>query len=505
MLRRCLPFALVLLTAASAFAAEPAFVFEAALPADAGDFVLLPFEVPEGIAEVEVRHRGLTSGHILDWGLEDPNGFRGWGGGNTEPAIVGEHAASRSYLARPMTPGTWNVVVGLAKVPDHPSHYRVEIFLRTEPTLAPQTERRPYVPVPALKKEARWYAGDFHVHSRESGDARPSIDTVAEFARSRGLDFIELSEHNTTSHLDFILDAQERFPELLILPGIEFTTYAGHANAIGAAEYVDHRIGLNGRTVDDAARRITELGAVFALNHPVLDLGSLCIGCAWKQPVSDELVGGVEIATGGWEEVGSMFTPQAITLWDAFLERGLRVAPIGGSDDHRGGINDGPFQSPIGSATTMVYASELSAKAIVDAVRAGRTVVKLQGPDDPMVDLRSGTSLIGDTVRAGKAVLRAEVTGGVGHVLKWVRDGSALEEVEITSDPFVIEREVFAPAEGETRWRAEVHVDGHPRTVTGHIWIAPAVPDSGCGCAGAGVSALPLLALVGWFARRRRM
>ncbi|MGB5366731.1 MAG: hypothetical protein WBM75_15110 [Polyangiales bacterium] len=42
--------------------------------------------VPEGIAEIEVRHDNLSSENILDWRLDDPNGSRGWGGGKGDPA-----------------------------------------------------------------------------------------------------------------------------------------------------------------------------------------------------------------------------------------------------------------------------------------------------------------------------------------------------------------------------------------------------------------------------------
>ena len=34
---------------------------------------------------------------------------------------------------------------------------------------------------------------------------------------------------------------------------MEFTTYAGHANGIGATQYVDHRFGLPGISLDTAA------------------------------------------------------------------------------------------------------------------------------------------------------------------------------------------------------------------------------------------------------------
>ncbi|UCH29686.1 MAG: hypothetical protein JSV06_01295, partial [Myxococcales bacterium] len=51
------------------------------VPAGEETHFFVPFDVPEGIAEIEVEHRNLTPGNVLDWGLDDPNGFRGWGGG----------------------------------------------------------------------------------------------------------------------------------------------------------------------------------------------------------------------------------------------------------------------------------------------------------------------------------------------------------------------------------------------------------------------------------------
>ena len=58
-------------------------------------------------------------------------------------------------------------------------------------------------------------------------------------------------------------------------------------------------------------------------------------------------------------------------------------------DDHKAGVMLGQFQSPIGNPTTMVLADELSVAGIIDGVKNGRTVVKLQEPSDPMIDLVS--------------------------------------------------------------------------------------------------------------------
>lgn len=489
------------------FFAAPAFaqplVLEGDLPTTGPDFVLVPFTVPAGTVELEVRHPVQQSENILDYGLSDPERVRGWGGGNVEPIVISERAASRSYLAGPLQPGLWNVVIGKAKVVTSPARYRLEIDLRTTATLAVEADRAStsWQPGPALESTARWYAGDLHVHSRESGDAAPTLDAIATFARGRGLDFVELSDHNTLSQLRFMTAAQARHPQLLFVPGMEFTTYAGHANAIGATQPIDHRFGVGSATFDSAVDAVEAQGALLSINHPVLDLGMLCIGCAWRQKLPATRIGAVEIGTGGWDKTGILFGAQAIAFWDRQLAQGSHAAPVGGSDDHSGGKGTGTFDSPIGNPTTMVFANELSVPALLKGLREGRTVVKLQGPADPMVDLQAGSARIGDTV-SGNTTLTATVTGGVGAQLKLLEGGVVRETVDVAADPFVFTKSVTAPAQGETRWRAEVWLSDAPRTVTGHVWLKPAEPmKPGCGCSSADGSVL-LLALLSL--RRRR-
>ncbi|MHB8874278.1 MAG: hypothetical protein ACYC8T_11375, partial [Myxococcaceae bacterium] len=235
-----LPCVLLFLLPSLCALAQVPLVLEGDLPDGGPDFLVLPFEVPAGIGEVEVRHQSLSADNILDFGVRDPERIRGWGGGNTEPALIGAAATSRSYFTGPLPAGTWGVDVGRAKILTRPARYHVEVTLRPAPTLPAQPERRPYEHAPALETGARWYAGDLHVHTLESGDAKPTLDAVATFARGRGLDFVELSDHNTVSQLDFMGEVQPRHPALLLVPGVEFTTYNGHANGIGATKYVDH-------------------------------------------------------------------------------------------------------------------------------------------------------------------------------------------------------------------------------------------------------------------------
>jgi hypothetical protein len=462
----------VVLVSSTANAGETVIPLMGEVPEGGGDHFRVPFEVPEGIAEVEVRHDDLSDDNVLDWGLEDPNGRRGWGGGNSEPAIVGVDAASRSYTAGPIPAGTWNVIVGKALIEDPPGQYELEIVLRTKPTLPSQPERQPYRPAAPLSEEARWYAGDVHVHSVESGDARPPLDEVGTFARSRGLDFIVVSDHNVHTALDFLADVQPRHPELLFVPGVEFTTYAGHGNGIGATQYVSHEIGQPGVTIEGSVQAYVDQGAVFTINHPELDIGTLCIGCAWEHRLDPSLIGAVEIATGGLEPFAAQYTEMAIAFWDELCAQGHHVVPLGGSDDHRAGVDVGAFGSPIGDATTMVWAERLDVAGIVEGIRSGRTVVKLQGPEDPMIDLGASEAIEGDVVRGETIVLTATITGGDGEQARLVVNGEpgALQAVE--GDPGVIEWEIEAPASGEDRYRVEVFVEGRRRVVTSHLWVS---------------------------------
>ena len=492
----------------SAAQEEDVLTFDGEAPLDGPDHFLIPFTVPEGIVEIEVVHDDTLEDNILDWGLNDQHGWRGWGGGTTEPAIVGIDAASRGYVPGEIDAGEWAVVVGMAKIAVRPAPYHVEVTLRREATLAPQPEREPYVPSPPLESDPRWYAGDFHLHSRESTDATPTLDEIAVFAEGRSLDFVAVTDHNTVTAQDFFNAAQAEHPHLLFIPGFEFTTYDGHANAIGGTEWVDHKIGMPGVTIEGAVEAIRDQGAIFSINHPVLELLDLCLGCAWHHDVSPELIDAVEIGMGGWAQAGRYFDEDAIDFWDALCDQGAHVAALGGSDDHRAGQAEGGFQSPIGSPTTMVFADELSVEAILDAIRAGRTVVKLQDMDDPMVELVSSDAPEGDTVTCESATLVARVTGGEGSTVRFVHDGVPLDPVEIDADPFEHSIEVTPPDEGETRWRAEVVVDGRPRTVTSHLWFRygeepPEQPTfeagGGCGATGVGPRAtgLWLLLVVG--------
>lgn len=512
-------------SAAAFAAADSTYNFTSDLPYTALDFFTVPFFVPDGISEIQVDHSRTdsTTTNILDWGLSNPNEVVGWGGGLTDSAIVGVNATSRGYQLLPssnskgsLTSGNWSVIVGKPRIETAPGSYSINVTLRAASTLPAQTERTSYIPSPPLDiptcaapglstagwdrhrdrdrlkdraagslhaakhatHEERgtdclgWYAGDFHVHSRESGDAyaNASADEIALFAATQGLDFVHFSDHNTPSLSSYLVDAQSRHSSgqgrTLLLPGVEFTTYYGHAGALFTTQFVDFRMnwprsGSTPVTITAAVQAIHAQGGLFSINHldiyipssdPDGDEINSCVGCYWDfdgalpSSMVDAMEVGIQSYAGTIPE-GQVASPLAIQHWDHMHALGYtQVAPISGSDDHHGGQNDGvasrregrrrggtkksrgqkgvrlpttlanghKLASAIGSPATMVLAANLSHAAIREGVALGRTVVKFWHATDWMVDMTA--CYTADSRKALRAHSSAACVSGLARV-----------------------------------------------------------------------------------------
>jgi hypothetical protein len=479
-----------------------------------GDYVDVAFTVPAGTAEIRIAHGDGSASDILDWGAWSPAGFRGWGGGLTDDAVIGVHQSSRGYLPGPIEPGTWTVAIGKAQLDADGGHYAIDV------TCA-DTESLPVLPQAAfasvvVRPARAWYRGDFHVHSIQSGDASATFDDIVGLAHQRGLDFVNLSDHNTVAQHALAAAYLAVHPELLLLRGAEITTYAGHGNAVGLHDYVDHRIGHAGRTISGVLADVAAQGAIFIVNHPKLELGTACIGCAWRHDDTDwSKVAGIEVITGSWELSVGAFVPQVLAMWDGLLDQGFRIAAIGGSDDHTAGHAEGPTGSPIGSPTTLVLADNLSEAAILDGVRHGRTIVQLRGPDDPRVEVTLAAAdghaaELGDDVGGiSHARFAVHVTGGATTFAQLWRDGARLEpDQPIASDDATLTFD-DAPGAGDHRYRIELVDLGNQRlVVTSHFYVhaiaEAAGGGGGCQAGGGLAGGLAAMVVLAVPLRRRR-
>ena len=297
--------------------------YEGDVPAAGGDYQDVAFTVPAGTVEIEIAHTDGSDYTILDWGVWGPDGFRGWGGGLTDDAIIGVDQSSRGYLPGAITPGTWTVVIGKAKLDVGGGHYSIDVTCRDAATLPVAAEGRVRPGRAVARSPLVQGRLPRPLDAERRRRARRSIRSST-LATSRGLDFANISDHNTVAQHALLAAIQPDHPDLLFLRGAEITTYSGHGNAVGISSYVDHRIGYNGRTIADIIDDVNAQGGIFIVNHPVLDLGTACIGCEWKH-VDDtpwDEVTGLEVMTGNFDIGINAFYPRAIALWDMELDAG---------------------------------------------------------------------------------------------------------------------------------------------------------------------------------------
>jgi hypothetical protein len=377
--------------------------------------------------EVELVY-GAAPGAVLDLGLESPAGYAGWSGGARSRLVVSAEWATPGYLPQPVTAGTWQVLIGLHRLPR--SGVAMELTVRSvgpevverhraaEPEDPPagvpadlgpgrRSLRRPQGGTRGRRKRAlpvvdgmEWLAGDFHSHTVHS-DGVLSVGGLAALAASRGLDFLAVTDHNTTSHHAH-LPAAGKAHGILLVPGQEVTRDVGHANVFGDVGVIDFR--LPPETWADSAH---SRGGLLSINHP------LAADCAWLLPVDRPPV--AEVWHSSWAQVPGWGAPLA--WWMLTPD----TVPIGGSDFHQPGHDGLP-----GSPTTWVLAE---ADDVVGAVRAGRTAVS-RSVDGPLV-IRDGDDLL---VLEGEGLLltgpgrprrrvlgeRISVAGGSGPC--WLED-----------------------------------------------------------------------------------
>lgn len=347
----------------------------------------IPFRVPAGTTSVTVAfaYTGRDQKAVIDLGLRDPQRFRGWSGGNKAQFTVTETWATPSYLPGPLPAGTWRLVLGVPNLrKEGRAEYAATITLDDSPAF------HGFATAP-LKTGPGWYRGDLHLHTghsdgscaSQSGQRTPCpLFRTLEAAAARGLDFVAVTEHNTSSHFQALAELQSYYDQLLLIPGREITTFQGHLNVLGMTAPLDFQLGSPrapdlGRILD----RAQAAGALVSINHPALPSGEVCMGCGWTAQADYTRVGAIE-AINGAVSSGPL---SGIAFWEARLNEGRRITAIGGSDNHDPTLTG---TRAVGVPTTVVYADNLSQDAILAGIRAGRVFVDAQGTRDRILDVR---------------------------------------------------------------------------------------------------------------------
>jgi hypothetical protein len=416
-----------------------------------GSYDRLSFVVPVGIGRIDVEYayprrsredrpegRASRETCVIDLGLYDEKGLlRGWSGSERSSAFVSGESATSGYHAGPIRAGTWAVALGIYRVSG-------EVDVEVAVTLNPKAER--------------FLAGDLHVHTLNSDGAYSTSEVIAQ-CKAAGLDFVALTDHNNTAQNEEI----GRPEGILVLPGMEYTNYRGHANLFfrGPSDFREDLLSGSREEMLAFLRSARAMGALVSVNHPFCDL------CPWEFGLDGLGMDMVEIWNGPMKESDM----RAVAWWHSVLSAGARLPAVCGSDTHRHEL----FRS-FGFPTAFVRAPSASREDLLDALAAGRCSMSF-APKGPLIDIT-----LGDTGLGGEVLARGPVEGrlsveraregdlvklldGRGRELSWISPFEGDLSLPFDAEPDA----VFCRAE---LWRAAARGPGRmPFAISNPVYV----------------------------------
>lgn len=294
-----------------------------------------------------------------------------------------------------------------------------------------------YDPTIIYKKKRDWYKGDFHTHTNLS-DGKLTPEQGMEQAKKMQLDYFVATDHN-------IIPTKWVKDDVLVIPGIEITSSKGHFNALGLTKWVNWRPSSadGGMETEDGMNRVIQdvkqAGAIVSINHPMLEPWEW----QFKQTLLSE-IDTIEIWNDPTYKDNLKATEEALALWNILWNDGYRIFGIGGSDSHllptESYEENGP-PSVIGDPATFVHTDELSAKAILTAVKSGRTYVS-RGPvldiniEANRKQIEVGSNLTQESLSECGLTINYQLSYKhvpEGSTLFWVQDGEVIHEDNLDS------------------------------------------------------------------------
>ena len=302
-----------------------------------------------------------------------------------------------------------------------------------------------------------WYRSDFHTHTTCS-DGEYAPPELRRAAQQLGVDFLVITDHNDIRAADFL----EADPRYMVLPGIEVTLVQGHFNVFGlegntpAARQLflpwlelpavdQYRLSLDHPALDGLIRKLLQAGLVLSINHPLL------VPWEWQAAqIPAASFQCMEVINDPTYFGNYQANPLTRRMWSAWLNTGLRVTGIGGSDFHAPHPSDDPQrESRPGLPLTWVYARELSGRAILEGLRAGHVYTTLGPEIEFWAECEGAQFRMGAQVPegSGQVGLYARVTGAA--VPGWARlvaDGRLAREARLEAGGAQLELAIEAGA-----------------------------------------------------------
>lgn len=185
---------------------------------------------------------------------------------------------------------------------------------------------------------------DLHVHSAHS-DGLGSVQEILKEATLKGLDGLAITDHDT---LEGYREATSLRGDLLILPGYEVETDAGHVLVLGLEQLPP----FDGKIIyEDLIRWARSLGGLTVLAHPAAGRQKLR---RWRR----EKPNAVEVLNASYPN--KYFTRSGQKIAET-----LELPAVGGSDAHH--------PKTVGDAYTVVEVNDRNADKVIEAIKQGST------------------------------------------------------------------------------------------------------------------------------------
>lgn len=364
------------------------------------------FAVPENVCRIDIEYgyqrcntvpqeNGITlrrEVNIVDIALRDGRGeYVGASGAGRSHIYVSAWDSSAGYARVDTAAGEWAIVVGAYKI-------------------AEEGVRVTYT-VTFTYKERTLLLGDTHTHTNAS-DGKLPLAEAAFTARRNGLDFLFVTDHNDyAQNLQILgLDAEG----LIVLPGMEWTHYNGHAGLLGASRPVASPFCVNTpEQVYAVLAEARENGAITVLNHP------FCPNTGWHFGIDEGGFDLVEVVNGG---VVPSANEECLRWWHDQLCQGKRYGAIGGSDYH-----SAKYGKNIGQPTMAIYAMSRAPSDILEAIRRGNGYIILW-PKAPTLWAEAGGAILGEAAAPGTEV-HIELAGAQGGDILRIITNASCEEI----------------------------------------------------------------------------
>ena len=342
------------------------------------------------------------------------------------------------------------------------------------------------------------FSGDLHTHSDHSSDGSllrqaaddaargnmPLTDIIALVENALDLDFLPFTDHRT---YDQHYDPNWRSESVLLIPGEE-ANGRPHATVHGGVDTIDQNASVEGaagsRVVQESIWMAHSQGAVWVTAHPDRDSTD-----DDNQPLPRADAVGVDLVEV-WNRAEN---PEAeIAYAENRWNAGWRFGVAGASDNHFKEL--WALGGTPGRPATEVQAAALTERALLDAMRAGRTSIysreraaprlrlSADFDDDPDFEVQAGDEVFVPAGTPGR--LRIEVINGLGaRVLVYAAPGRSagpiadLTPTALMSETFIVE---VTAADSPTWYRAEARSLGlaEPSSLIFGLLLGPAELDN---------------------------